>query len=287
MTSGDVPSIDVGGFDRVDRSAHPENFVRWMRHQRRAGADPLLEALGVGGHDVVLDVGCGTGIDLAALAGHARWAVGVDLSVAMVAGVRDQAPGTAAAVVADGQQLPFRTASFDACLCRAVLVHTPRPNATVGEIARVLAPGGRALFSEPDHGSHIVATTEAEIFERVKRHRRTTFRHPLIGRQLPDLAGKAGLVPSAVWALPVLHRSLAARAAGGPFDTAVGAAVRDGAISQAEADRRWGRRYHFGSTTRPRGRCEPSRRPECLARRRSARHWSPQRGACGEGKRSG
>lgn len=234
MSFGDVPSIDVGGFDRVDSAADPENFLRWMRHQRRAGADPLLEALAVDGHDVVLDVGCGTGIDLAALAGQARCAVGIDRSAAMVA----DACHRAAVVVADGQQLPFRTASFDACLCRAVLVHTPQPGATMGEIARVLRPGGRALFSEPDHGSHIVATTEAEIFERVKRHRRTTFRHPLVGRELPDLAERAGLVPTATWARPVLHRSLAAaRAAGGPFDTAVDAAVGDGVISQAEADR--------------------------------------------------
>jgi hypothetical protein len=95
------------------------------------------------------------------------------------------------------------------------------------------------VLSEPDHGSHLVATDEVEIFERVRAHRRTTFRHPLVGRDLPALAVGAGLEVVGRWLTPIEHRALApARAAGGPFDRAVTAAVEAGAVSAEE-----GRRY--------------------------------------------
>jgi hypothetical protein len=94
------------------------------------------------------------------------------------------------------------------------------------------------VLSEPDHGSHLVATDEVEVFERVRAHRRTTFRHPLVGRDLPALAVAAGLEVVGRWAVPVEHRSLAgARASGGPFDGAVRSAVEAGAVTAEEGDR--------------------------------------------------
>ena len=95
--------------------------------------------------------------------------------------------------MADGQQLPFPSASFDAVSCRAVLVHTLQPEQTLAEIRRILRPGGRAGLSEPDHGSHVVATSELDVFERLTHHRRATFRNPLIGRSLVGLVHDAGL----------------------------------------------------------------------------------------------
>ncbi|WP_437659301.1 class I SAM-dependent methyltransferase [Sorangium sp. So ce1182] len=49
----------------------------------------------------------------------------------------------------DGERLPFPDASFDTVLSVQVLEHTPRPDALVAEMARVLRPGGLLILSAP------------------------------------------------------------------------------------------------------------------------------------------
>ena len=79
-------------------------------------------------------------------------------------------------------------------------------------MARCLKPGGRLVLSEPDQGTHIVAAgvsrTTDEIFERLRQHRRTKFRNPLIGRALPRLVVDAGLTVVKTWATPIVYPTL-------------------------------------------------------------------------------
>jgi ubiquinone/menaquinone biosynthesis C-methylase UbiE len=89
----------------------------------------------------VLDVGTGTGVAAHALADWFPSAevVGVDLSEGMVAQARSKGD-RASFQVADGSQLPFPDASFD-------LVVLMNAIPFFDELARVLAPGGYAVFS--------------------------------------------------------------------------------------------------------------------------------------------
>ena len=58
-------------------------------------------------------------------------------------------PETRPDVVAEAEHLPIRSGSVDTVLCSEVVEHVPSPGAVVGEIARALRPGGRAVLSAP------------------------------------------------------------------------------------------------------------------------------------------
>lgn len=112
--------------------------LHWDRHVAPAGpARPRL-----------LDVGCGTGGNLAALASLAE-PRGVDLSPVAVAACR--ARGLHATAVASAASLPFRAGSFDALLSCDVLNSRSLPDRRVPlrEMARVLRPGGILLLGLP------------------------------------------------------------------------------------------------------------------------------------------
>ncbi len=232
--------LQLGDFDRVDTTEDPTRYVEWMRRQIRPRTDHALTALALGPDAVVLDVGCGPGIELRAMVERARFTIGVDLSATMASAAAENAPGSAVAR-ADAQRLPFPDHTFDACAARAVLIHTPSPGQAVAEMARCLKPGGRLVLSEPDQGTHIVASGASDeidaVSERLRQHRRTKFRNPLIGRALPRLVVEAGLTVVKTWATPILYPTLElARAAGGPFDRAVADAVADGVITASEGE---------------------------------------------------
>jgi SAM-dependent methyltransferase len=103
-----------------------------------------------------LDIGSGPGNVTAALAraaGPDGLALGVDISEPMLTRAVDaQAGPNVGFLRADAQRLPFRDATFDAVTSLAVLQLIPDPSTTLGEIARVLKPGGRVAIMVPTAG---------------------------------------------------------------------------------------------------------------------------------------
>lgn len=99
----------------------------------------------------VLDVGCGTGV----FAGRIRQAVpsarvwGVDLVSDMLAKGRERWAhhrGGVQAVQGDSERLPFAGGSFDVVTCANSFHHYPHQDRAVGEMFRVLRPGGRLIL---------------------------------------------------------------------------------------------------------------------------------------------
>jgi len=64
-----------------------------------------------------------------------------------------QVPGRARFVRGLGEEIPLRSGSVDAVLCKGALDHFMDPDLTVREIARVLRPGGRAVIALANYGS--------------------------------------------------------------------------------------------------------------------------------------
>ena len=189
------------------RARHPaaldvsEAYERWaplypadagnelMRLEQRAMTRLLPEVAGL---DAV-DVGCGSGRYLRLLrARGARRCLGVDPARAMLERCRGLPAHLAGARL---PSLPLLRATFDVAVCGLVLGHVEDLEAALREIARVLRPGGRLLYSDvhPDGARHGWRRTfvSDDGREYAVRH----FVHPL-DRQLEALAA-AGLVVEA------------------------------------------------------------------------------------------
>jgi Methylase involved in ubiquinone/menaquinone biosynthesis len=99
----------------------------------------------------VLELGCGNGKTFAALKERSCTVTGIDISVSAAALCRHQVPETknSEVAVADACRLPFAAGAFDAVVAFHILGHLPEHDRAraMGEIARVLRPGGDLYFS--------------------------------------------------------------------------------------------------------------------------------------------
>jgi len=112
----------------------------------------VLERLvGVSGRDVV-DIGCGGGALVRALAARGARMTGVEISESqLAAAIRDDDGSGARYVVGLGQRLPLADASVDVVVFMRTLHHVPPADmlSALGEARRVLRPGGAVYIAEP------------------------------------------------------------------------------------------------------------------------------------------
>jgi 2-polyprenyl-6-hydroxyphenyl methylase/3-demethylubiquinone-9 3-methyltransferase len=106
----------------------------------------FLAALGDLRGRLVLDAGCGGGLVAKGLAGAGATVVGLDRSQGSLQVARRAVGERFRPAAGRLERLPFRDAAFDAVVAADVLEHVPDLPATVGELARVLAPGGSLAF---------------------------------------------------------------------------------------------------------------------------------------------
>lgn len=132
----------------------PERFVPETMREMLVAAEHLARyrwAAGLALGRRVLDAGCGVGYGSALLAeAGAEDVVGVDVAAAVVDAARkDERPGLSFAR-ADVGHLPFADGSFDLITCFELIEHVEDAAAVLGELARVLAPGGVLAISSPN-----------------------------------------------------------------------------------------------------------------------------------------
>jgi ArsR family transcriptional regulator len=94
------------------------------------------------------DLGCGTGTVSVALAPFVARVVAVDSSAAMVQAAKKRLQGFDNVDLRRGEleALPIDDARLDAATLMLVLHHVPEPERALGEVSRVLKPGGRVVL---------------------------------------------------------------------------------------------------------------------------------------------
>ena len=139
----------------------------------------------------VLDIACGTGELLVALAGAYPQvhATGIDLSEPMLH-VAAAKPGTAGRLAcADAHTLPFADGAFDRVYTVSALHYLPDPGLALREARRTLAPGGRLVVTDWCH-DFIGVRLLAWLLPRLGRAHVKTYS----AEELRSLLEEAGLV---------------------------------------------------------------------------------------------
>jgi SAM-dependent methyltransferase len=188
-----MTTIATTGSDRYarERDAHNRMFSEHTRkgadkfykiiHDSRALYEHTLSTRSVGGS--ALEYGCGMGSHSQFIArrGAAR-VVGIDISDVAIANARADAAAAglhnAEYHVMNAEQLAFDDNSFD-LICGTAILHHLDLDRAYAEIARVLRPGGVAVFMEPLGHNPLI-----NLYRRLTPNLRTVDEHPLMMRDL-------------------------------------------------------------------------------------------------------
>lgn len=156
----------------------------------------------------VLEVGCGTGALIRALARRrdfSGYACGVDHSDAFIKAAREfsAAEGVADSVefrVGDAHALDVADASFDVVIAHTLISHVTDPESVVREMARVVRPGGSVVIFDGDYASMTYAMPDHEFGRQMDAALvKVSFNNPRVMRDLPRLLAGLGLTLQAGW----------------------------------------------------------------------------------------
>jgi ubiquinone/menaquinone biosynthesis C-methylase UbiE len=137
-------------FDRWSRSYDSGRITSWFQYTQ----DLAISNLALRPDSRVLDVGCGTGwatLRAAELCPEGR-ACGIDISDGMIEQARSKVAepdrGRIEFRRASSDALPFEAGTFTHMICTNSFHHYPDPVGTLGEMGRVLEPGGQLVIFE-------------------------------------------------------------------------------------------------------------------------------------------
>ena len=133
---------------RADWENEAAHWIAWARAPRHDSyhdyGPPFFDGVVPAPGRRTLDLGCGEGRVTRELQRRGHSVIGIDTSPTLVRAAKDAGPGSF--VLADAARLPFPDAAFDLVVAYNVLMDLDDLDAGVGEVTRVLEPGGRSAL---------------------------------------------------------------------------------------------------------------------------------------------
>jgi len=150
-------------------------------------------ALGDAGRGELIDVACGPGVVTAAIAARAASVVAFDATEQMLDKARARCAKAGLANVAfecgNAERLPFEDARFDGTVTRLAVHHFADPQRAIGEMFRVLRPGGTAVIVDVVSSERV---EESDLQNAIERLRDPSHVRMLPASELDACAARAG-----------------------------------------------------------------------------------------------
>ncbi len=186
--------------NRLESRARDDVFARLL--------DKYVTHLAIPPKARVLEVGCGTGAVLRAIARRPDFggqATGVDqcptfIETASRFAQREGVGDRLDFRVGDAHRLDFPAGTFDVVIAHTLISHVTAPLAVLGEMARVVRPGGTVVVFDGDYASLTYAFADHVFGQQMDTAlANATFNNPLIMRDLPRLLREHGLELAEAW----------------------------------------------------------------------------------------
>jgi len=134
----------------VDEKAYNSDVCvqRYFQRRKTATIKKLLKA---SDGNVVLDIGCGSGVQLMSLnINSPKIIIGTDISLDALTYAKNKNIASSEFVQCNAQHLPFKSQTIDKIICAEVIEHLNEPELMIGETQRILKNNGSIVITTPN-----------------------------------------------------------------------------------------------------------------------------------------